>query len=122
MSSKTTCLLILFIVILTAAFVSNAQSADSTKRLQGTNRRLKIKSNPRVSAEGCVQGQAFVRLRVTFGADKTVKEVETVIQSSCQLFTERAIKSAYMIKFTPEIREGVAVEIKKLIEYRYSRY
>ena len=63
--------------------------------------------------------QGEVMLRVTLAADGTVGDVETITSLPDGL-TEEARKAARMIKFTPAIRKGYAVDEVKTITYSFN--
>jgi len=93
----------------------------NTSALQ-TDRALKIKSkpSPRLNGDCGSSGNGRMRVRVTFAKDAKVSNVEIVEKSSCQTFDERAVKVAYRMVFEPAIKNGEAITVTRLIEYKFN--
>src|ERR1044072_1753180 len=60
-----------------------------------------------------------VKLKVEFLSDGKIGNIEPV-SSPHPLLTQRAIEAAKRIKFSPEMQDGVAVTVDKMVEYEYS--
>lgn len=69
-------------------------------------------------AYGSADVTGTVKLRVEFLPGGEVGEV-TVVSPLNPVLTARAVEAAKKIKFTPEIKNGVATAVYKLIEYEY---
>jgi TonB family protein len=67
------------------------------------------------------QTQGDVTLRVTLGADGTVKDVETITGLPDGL-TEQARRAARQIRFNPATRDGSPVDEVKTITYSFNLY
>jgi TonB family protein len=116
--------------MLAFAAVSSAQSGNSSNTSDNqknnsqtkVSKALKIKSKPASSSQGCSQESGRVRLRVTFDKSAKVTDVEIVKPSGCDIFDESSVKAAKKIKFEPQLNDGEAVTVSKLVEYNYHRY
>jgi TonB family protein len=84
--------------------------------------RILSQSEPLYTAEARrnhTEGEVI--LRVTFGADGTVSDVQAVTQLRDGL-TEQAEKAARLIKFIPATRNGSPVDEAKTITYSFNLY
>lgn len=96
-----------------------AGTIDTTA--QQADRALKILKKPNAKTDGeCGKtGEGRIRVRVTFGTEAKVTNVEIVDKSTCSTFDKNAVKAAYRIKFEPAIKNGEAITVTKLVEYKY---
>lgn len=82
--------------------------------------RILSQSQPSYTAEArSNRTEGEVTLRVTLSSDGTVSDVETITSLPDGL-TEEARKAARMIKFTPAMRNGYAVDEVKTITYSFN--
>jgi TonB family protein len=88
---------------------------------QLADRPLKILSKPNAKTDGdCGRsGSGRARLRVTFDKTAVVTMVENVELSGCQTFDRNAVKAAKKIKFQTAVKNGEAITVTRLIEYKY---
>jgi len=68
----------------------------------------------------CSDG-ARIRLRVVLHKSGTVTAIKTIKSASCSL-DEKAIKTVHKIKFTPAIKNGVAVSQYMTMEFGIHKY
>src|SRR5437868_6398211 len=86
------------------------------------NSSLKILEKPKPELPkdyGTNDSQGMVNLKVEFRADGKIGEI-TPISSLQKSLTDLAIEAAKKIKFEPEINNGEAVTITKIVQYSYS--
>lgn len=82
--------------------------------------KLRIIKKPHPKGARKCSGQAGTALvRVTFGAEGTVTDVELKQSSGCYIFDTSALEVAWRIEFEPEMRDGTAVAVARTVEYRY---
>lgn len=113
-------IVLLSLIVFGAIFIAGSVNTSA----QQTDRPLKItsKPSPRLNGDCGRSGSGRMRVRVTFAKDGKVSNVEVVETSPCKTFDERAVKSAYRIKFDPAIKNGEAITITRLIEYMFEIY
>ncbi len=68
---------------------------------------------------GTLDVSGTVKLKIEFLSDGKIGDIQPV-SSPHPLLTQRAVEAAKRIKFSPEIQDGVAVTIDKMVEYEYS--
>lgn len=117
--------IILFIVTLTFA-----QKKETVEKVEGrknsrTDKPLKIIKIPRPKYPayegGVISARGIVRIKVQFLASGKIGEVVPVTRLGYGL-TESAIEAAKEIKFEPEIKNGKAVTVIKVIPFNFSIY
>ena len=85
-------------------------------------KRLKIINKPEAQYTQAARRNetaGTVRLRVEFGADGRVTDVQPLVTLPDGL-TEEAAKAARKIEFIPEMVNGVPMSVKKTVEYNFS--
>ncbi|HEX9962727.1 MAG TPA: TonB family protein [Pyrinomonadaceae bacterium] len=120
-----------FIFALVFTGAANAQSGsptDSTKK-QETDRPLKITrsaSPSRDTFSKCFKkqatGQLFIRLRAIFHSSGKITGAEIVTPSGCEYFDKESLGVVQKIKFKPEIKNGEAVTVTKIVEFKAGVY
>jgi Gram-negative bacterial TonB protein C-terminal len=121
------CMLVFVFSLVFAAF---GQESMQTK--EDTCVPLKIIVQPKPSYTDAARKrnvEGWVRLKVTFGEDATVKKVELIAESSKKKkkltkygLVTQAIESAKQIIFEPELCNGKPILVTKTVEYRFSLY
>jgi TonB family protein len=80
--------------------------------------RIVKKPHPK-TARKCSSSEGTALVRVTFGAEGTVTDVELKQSSGCYIFDQSAQEAAWLIEFEPAMREGKAIAVAKTVEYRF---
>jgi hypothetical protein len=87
---------------------------------QNTSLKILEKPKPELPKDyGTNDSQGMINLKVEFRADGKIGEI-TPISSLQKSLTDLAIEAAKKIKFEPEINNGEAVTITKIVQYSYS--
>ena len=102
------------IVSIAVLLLSSSLSADA----QTVKLRITKKPAPK-GARKCSGQAGTAILRVTFGAQATITDVELKQSSGCYTFDQSAMEVAWQIEFEPEMRDGKAVAVAKRVEYKY---
>jgi TonB family protein len=103
-----------------AALVSIAVLLLSFSAAFAQTVKLRIIKKPHPKgARKCSGQEGTALVRVTFGAQGTVTDVELKQSSGCYVFDKSALEVAWQIEFEPEMRDGKAVAVAKTVEYRY---
>ena len=120
-----------FLFALVFSGAANAQSTgstDSTKK-QEKDRPLEItgKSSPsRDTFSKCFEthryASLFIRLRVVFHSSGKITGAEIVTPSGCEYFDKESLKVTQKIKFKPAIKNGEAVTVTKIVEFKAGVY
>lgn len=84
--------------------------------------KLKIIKKPSPKARKCSPAAGTALVRVTFHSSGTVSDVELRQSSGCNTFDQNALDAARRIEFEPEMKDGKAVTVFKMIEYSYRIY
>lgn len=109
MRKKIAAMLSIAVLLLSFSAVAEAQTV-----------KLRIIKKPHPKGARKCSGQAGTALvRVTFGAEGTVTDVELKQSSGCYIFDQSALEAAWRIEFEPEMRDGKAVAVAKTVEYKY---
>lgn len=100
----------------------NGENSNSSKANSVKTEPLKILTQPqpgytKEASENLIEGT--VRVRVTFSASGAVTDVSPVTSLPFGL-TEKAVEAAYNLKFVPAKRDGIPINVTKLVEYRFS--
>src|ERR1041384_2598904 len=105
-----------FVSLLLCLFIAAAPvSAQQAKELI-----ILEKPSPELPDKyGTLDVSGTVKLKIEFLADGKIGDIQPV-SSPHPLLTQRATEAAKRIKFSPEIKEGVAVTVEKTVEYEYS--
>jgi hypothetical protein len=110
-----------------AVFAQQNNSGEKTKNRSGVreNKALKIIEIPKPKypsqENGAISVRGIVRVKVQFLANGKIGEVVPVTRLGYGL-TESAITAAKEIKFEPEIKNGKAVTVIKVIPFNFSIY
>lgn len=122
MKSTSIKLLLFFAVICAYSALCFAQDSESENKYP-SDRKLKILERPvpRLTEEQrakniCVQGQ--VVLRVEFLSNSEIGNI-TVVRPLSHGLAENAIEAAKIIKFEPEIKDGIVTTVFKLVQYNF---
>ena len=114
--------LLAFTLICAFSALSFAQDSES-ENVYPSDRKLKILEmpSPKLTEEQrkeniCIQGQ--VVLRVEFLSNSEIGNINVVRPLSHGL-AENAIEAAKKIKFEPEIKNGIATTVFKLVQYNF---
>ena len=109
MRQKITALVSIAVLLLSFAVTADAQTV-----------KLRIIKKPAPKNARKCSGQSGTALvRVTFGAQGTVTDVELKQSSGCYAFDTNALEAAWRIEFEPEMRDGKAIAVAKTVEYKY---
>lgn len=111
-----------FICAADAQTDKNSKQNEKKVEKQETNRPLEIINKPHPSLTDCGQDEAAVVLKVTFDKSSKVTAVEIVSLSGCEFFDKSAIRAAKKITFKPQIENGEAVTITKVVNYKARRH
>src|SRR5687768_2662862 len=85
--------------------------------------KLKIIKKPHPKgARKCSPSAGTALVRVTFHSSGTVSDVELRQSSGCYAFDQSALEVARRIEFEPEMKDGEAVTVVKMVEYSYRIY
>ncbi len=90
-------------------------------KLLAESKPLAINYRPNAVYTAEARKRAFtgtVRLRVTFGADGTVRGVET-LQGQPYGLTQSAERAAWRTGFTPAMENGLPISVTRVIEYDF---
>jgi TonB family protein len=112
----------LLVVVSFLAFSVSTYAQNSNASPQPTDeiKKLVVKRKPHARPYGCSAGtRGEAKVRVTFGKDGKIGDRTLVQSSGCKGFDESAIDAAGRIKFEPQMRNGEAVTVSKLILYSY---
>lgn len=104
-----------------AALVSIALlllSFSATADAQTVKLRIIKKPHPK-GARKCSGQEGTALVRVTFGAQGTVTDVELKQSSGCYVFDKSALEVAWQIEFEPEMQDGKAIAVARTVEYKY---
>ena len=82
---------------------------------------VKIKKNPRVSADGCQQESGLAKVRITFDKSGEVTEVVMTVRSGCEVFDNRVMAASKALEFEPATKDGEPISVTRLVEYRFDR-
>lgn len=121
-------LIIFAILFFTVIFVGSAkaQEADVSNKTDTKveiqyDQNIKIKKRPQpMFSRSCGQSSGITRVLATFDKSGVITDVEIIKSSGCEGFDENAVRAAKKIKFTPAVKNGEAVTVKKQIEYTFS--
>lgn len=103
-----------------AALVSIAVLLLSFTIADAQTVKLRVTKKPAPKGARKCSGQSGTALvRVTFGAQGTVTDVELKQSSGCYVFDKSALEVAWRIEFEPEMQDGKAVAVAKTVEYKY---
>lgn len=108
---------------------SNAQSKESPNSSvkptteQTKDKPVKIikKMFSGLRAANCSQSSLLATVRVTFDKSVTITNAEIVNSSGCNEFDRSVENVAKKIKFEPAFKDGEAVTVSKMLQYRFTR-
>ncbi len=113
-------LILCFALFLTMFLVETANAQDNSKPKDQPLKILK-REFPKDMSD-CSESAGTARVRVTFDKSATVSNVELVSASGCQSFDNKALVSSRKIKFKPAIKDGEAITVTKVVEYKFEKY
>ncbi len=128
MKKNLSVILSALLVSLLFVFAANAQTDNnSNKSGQKTGQQekdlpLKIKRKPTPVIGKCNQSSGKAMVFVTFDKSAKVTDAEIVVSSGCDSFDKNSVDAARRIQFSPQIKDGEPITVKKRIQYAFERY
>lgn len=125
---RTKILVILLIIVATIAVSSRPKADHGFSSVQSESLKIVSKPNPGYTSKARSRNlEGTVLLRVTFLAngkigdvvDETKDKAEEMRESG---LTANAIKAAKKIKFVPAKKDGIAIEVRRRVEYVFDLY
>jgi TonB family protein len=123
-SSTKILVAVLLALVITAAAVAQKNKAKGLPDPQNHNLIIKDQSPPELTSKARHRGiHGTIRLKVEFLATGKIGDIVVVYEDPANSWTavdmvESAIKATKKIKFEPAVKDGVAVTVYKLTEFR----